>query len=208
MKTKNIILLFTLCLMSLGLTAQNQDYNYLSDGDWRLSGFGAYMIEFSGINGEFGVSSGGGGALLVNQTFYLGGYGIGLSNDVVYNNPDVQYNISFGHGGLWVGYIFRSDQLLHLAASSKFGWGNLTLTDFNDATLDKDNIFVITPQIEGEVNVNRWFRVNVGLGYRYTAGITNNYVDDSAINGPVGTLSFQFGWFTRHSQRDESRDWR
>lgn len=206
---KTLVYLISFLFISLGVFAQDEyRYNALSEGDWRLSGFGGYLIEFSSFSGELGVSTGGGGALLVNHSFYIGAYGMGLSNDIVSQAPNDQlFNLSYQHGGAWVGLIFRSGDVIHLSGSSKFGWGNLMVTDTNKILLDRDNIFVITPQIEGEVNVNRWFKINVGLGYRYTAGVTNNYIDKSNINSPMGTLSFLIGWFAKHDQRDETKDW-
>jgi len=209
MKIRNILLYFSLILLSTGLFSQtDNNYEYLSAGDWRLSGFGGYLIEFSGFDGELGVSNGGGGALLVNHTFFLGGYGMGLSNDLIFQTPDnTSLHIGFKHGGFWAGYLFKSNKVLHLGVSSKFGWGILSVDDNLENELDKDNVFVISPQLELEANVARWFKINAGLGYRYTAGVTNPYVVDDITNSPSFSLSFLFGWFTRYDQKDESREW-
>lgn len=201
-----IIILLSFFFTSLSLFAQD-DYQYLSKGDWRLSGFGGYLLEFSTFSGELGVSNGGGGGLLVNHTFFMGGYGLGLSNDLVYTAPnDGIYQIDFGHGGFWLGYIFRSEKLIHIGVNSKFGWGSLSVHEQNQL-LDKDNVFVITPQIEIEANVTRWFKANAGLGYRYTAGVTNPYVEKRILNSPHFSMSFLFGWFAKHEQKDESKEW-
>ena len=66
----------------------------------------------------------------------------------------------------------------------------------------RDRIFTITPQVEMELNMTKWFRINVGVGYRFVAGIdatyeqgenTVKFYEDSDFNSPVGTISFIFG---------------
>jgi hypothetical protein len=65
---------------------------------------------------------------------------------------------SFGHGGFWLGYVHRPSALIHLASSLKLGWGQISLYeetyhfDHYDY-LAKDNVFVMTPMIEAEVNL-------------------------------------------------------
>jgi hypothetical protein len=234
MKTKLIILILFLGA-SLNLKAQDdQQFQTLfkKDGKTRVSGFGGFSMEFSGIDGEFAYSLGGEGAILFNQSFFFGGYGLGTVNFPPYSYPQPsvsrEYNsILFGHGGFYTGFIFGPNNPIHFGISSKFGWGGITIMDnyngnyynppyppypgypYNDYEVDQ--VFVITPQVEAEVNIAKWFKFNMGLGYRVVTGVDATYsayaddgsgaieqvpyFDSNAFNSFTLQLGFYFGWF-------------
>ena len=68
-----------------------------------------------------------------------------------------------------------------------------------------DQVFVLTPQLELEMNIASWFKINIGAGYRFVSGIdkkytnssgeTANYFKSSDFNTPQASLSFLFGSF-------------
>ncbi|MCB2220420.1 MAG: hypothetical protein KQI35_08505 [Bacteroidetes bacterium] len=230
MKIKHIILAIILVFSGI-LHMQGQDnpeFRYLlggNNGKVNVSGFGAYTIGFSQVDGNLAVYNGGGGAVLLNQTVYFGLYGTGLSTrhyrknltmmDPV--NNEISYTdlvTNFGHGGLWIGYIHESHKPVHFGASTKIGWGGINLTnDYYDNNYDtydyysvaSDNVFVLTPQIEVEMNLLRWFKINAAAGYQIVTGINSTYVDSngeyqnyfesSDFNQPVFNLTFVFGGF-------------
>jgi len=190
-------------------------YLFGKNGKTSVSGFGAPFVEFSSIQGEFAVSVGGGGAVIFNQAFYIGGYGEGLTTGHYrYDLRDVvqleQPKISFGHGGFWLGYINDSYKAIHFGASAKLGWGSISLFDayYNYDVPNyyaKDAVFVAIPQVEVEMNLTPWFKINAGVGYRAVAGIDKSYIDaqgnpqqyyqSSDFNSFEGTISFLFGGF-------------
>ncbi|MGC8864650.1 MAG: hypothetical protein ACP5O2_02900 [Bacteroidales bacterium] len=185
-----------------------------------ISGFGGPITEFSGIDGSFGVSVGGGGAVLINQMFFFGGYGQGLTTDqprysitlmqgdnaLAYSNLRPQ----IGHGGFWLGYIHPSHKIFHWALSTKIGWGGITYSQgSNENNIDElgtDGIFVLTPQAEIEINLFTWFKLNLGVGYRYVGGLDAKYntpeglkplMSSGALNSPVGSIALMFGNFVK-----------
>jgi hypothetical protein len=165
-----------------------------------ISGFGGLLIDFSGINGKLAVSTGGGGAVLLNQLFYFGGYGLGNRSEMSLANPftgQQPMNLDFNHGGLWLGYIFKPKKLIHMDVSTKFGWGSIRVSDKqgNQQTILDDNIFCFTPQFEGEINIAYWFRINGSVGYRLVEGVHNDLFTPGDFNSPVVGISFLFGWF-------------
>ncbi len=173
----------------------NYLFDNLFDGLKSTSGIGGVMIDFYDVNGESAVSVGGGGAVLVNDRFYFGGYGTGVANSPKFSlegNPDAIFKL--GHGGLWMGAIIKPESLVHLALSSRFGWGGLTLEDGQEELLS-ENIFVVNPQLDIELNVARWLRLSVGAGYRLVSGIDSNLIEKSDFNGYNINLGFHFGWF-------------
>ncbi len=220
MKTRLLFPFFILLMIPVyHLSAQEEKpMQYLLTGhNVKIAGFGAPIVEFSSVNNEFAVSVGGGGAIIFNQVFYFGGYGEGLTTGhYLYNLADVvnieQPRISFGHGGFWLGYMYRSGKAVHGAVSLKLGWGQVSLYD-NTYTYDpmdykaRDGVFVVTPQLELELNLTTWFKLNIGAGYRLVTGLDKTYLDNQGMrvkyynaadfSSPVGSLTFMFGYFKK-----------
>lgn len=195
------------------------------DGKVNVSGFGSYILGFSSLDGQAAVYNGGGGAVLLNQTLYFGAYGLGLSTRHLtesltmmdYNGNDITYNdlyTNFGHGGFWIGYLHQSYKPVHFGASTKLGWGALSMSNetyssnydnYNYYNIVTDNVFVVTPQLEVEMNLLRWFKINASAGYQFVSGVDKTYTNTSGdkikffdaadYNQPVFNLSFVFGGF-------------
>lgn len=192
---------------------------------YRVGGFGGPIVEFSSLNGAFSVANGGGGGLIINNIF-VGGYGLGVSTnhymDFYYAHPASSSSyahwygydrINFGHGGFWMGYASQPLKAFHVAASTKMGWGAISITDSKAGSNYSlynivDEVFVIQPQLELQLNLLRWMRLNIGLGYRFVTGIDKKYLDMNAgqlswkpyfhkkdFNSMTGSIGFYFGKF-------------
>lgn len=217
MKKLSVILFLSL-LAGFSLNAQDSEdkevKTLFSSSDISFSGFGGPIVQFGTAEDGMGVFPGGGGALLINQKFFIGGYGMGLANSALHRNVEVEgvkydrLRTSFGHGGFWLGYIHNSQELLHLGFSSKFGWGELALYDdrFDFDHYDylaNDIVFVVTPQVEVEMNITHWFKLNVGAGYQFVSGVGNQTWSDNGekifeqkdFSTPQLTVGFLFGGF-------------
>ncbi|MCB0804685.1 MAG: hypothetical protein KDC05_02750 [Bacteroidales bacterium] len=215
---------------SFTVTFAQDDYEprYLLEnkmGKVHVSGFGSYIIGFSDVGGSFAVYNGGGGAVLLNQTVYLGGYGMGLSTSHKYDPVTILKDdnslseisdlyTSFGHGGFWLGYLHKSYKPVHFGVSTKLGWGSIdlrekrTYTDNPDVDYNyflSDHVFVMTPQLEVEMNLLRWFKMSASAGYQLVSGIDQTYINASGqetdffsgndFNSPMFNLTFSFGGF-------------
>ena len=229
---KKITLIITgLILFCSSYQLSGQEMQYLfqgKDGKLKVSGFGGPIIEFSSVMDKFAVGVGGGGAVIFNQAFYIGGYGIGLSTEHLVTleryspalgENEIFYNrrVNFGHGGFWLGYIHQSYKAVHFGASAKLGWGEVSLYQTNkysnyDEYFAGDNCFVFIPQVEAEVNIAKWFKVNFGVGYRLVSGLDRSYLylpdgasepiekqyyDSKDFNSFTGTITLVFGWFAQ-----------
>jgi len=229
MKTAKWILATALTLGILtGVRAQEEkEMKFLinpGQTDISISGFGGPIVGFTMIGDEFAVTTGGGGAAIFNQSFYIGGYGEGLVTrhlvDLVLYDHSIGQNreysnlhTQFGHGGLWLGYIHNPHNAIHWGISSKVGFGSASLTentynhDYSD-DLEYDNFFLLSPQIEVEMNLTQWFRLNFGVGYQLVTGLNKEYefqdgnqvvlreyFDQSDFNKPIGHVTLCFGWF-------------
>lgn len=198
------------------VNAQEQEMKYLfgGKGKTKVSGFMAPIMEYSAIGNEFAFFMGGGAAILLNQTFFFGGYGEGLTtmHDSKYSDPLKYFiyptgQIEFGHGGFWLGYIYKSTKPVHFGFSSKLGWGLIDLKDYPNyypikEDIFRDNVFVAIPQVEIEINFFRWLKMNVGVGYRFVTGIDKPYLyteeliyDKKDFNKPEATMTLMFGFF-------------
>ena len=215
---KKIVYLFFILSLFTGmkqLYAQQEEettQSILSDKTV-LSGFGSPYVEFSSVNNQFAVCIGGGGALMIDHTFFIGGYFEGIMTN--HYRQDLQTivdaekpKISLEHGGIWMGYVYKPKKAIHGGLSMKLGWGEIDLKDegngnpYSDYDY-RDRIFTVQPQVEVEFNMTKWFKINVGAGYRIVTGIDATYLDDqgnsmnfystSDFNSPVGTVALIFG---------------
>ncbi|MBR9922695.1 MAG: hypothetical protein GYB31_17835 [Bacteroidetes bacterium] len=173
--------------------------------------FGGPMVEFSEINGQTGVSIGGGGALVLN-TFFIGGYGIGGQFADVLIEEDRRF-IDFGHGGFWLGYTYKPHKLIHLYSDVKLGWGKARIKEFRDDddefSIYSDPFFAVTPQIGLELNITDWLKVGFTGGYRFVSGIDELPVGlgEDQFNSPMGTITFRVGGFDEGGWDDDDDDW-
>jgi len=181
-------------LLAFVALAQEETETLLGNDKIRISGFGSPFVGFGNLNGEFATFSGGGGGVLINQRFFFGGYGSGLSSQV---NFQTNKELDINHGGFWMGYHFNPKKLLHLVASTKIGWGDVQLYDssFGTRIRTQDNIFVVEPELGAEVNVAKFFKVSLTGAYRVISGANLESVSNQNLNGYAVYLTFKFGWF-------------
>ncbi|MEP1033991.1 hypothetical protein [Ekhidna sp.] len=193
---KRTLLLLT-TLLSISVLAQSEKPKTLIGNDPEdISGFGGVLFSFTPIDGDLSTLTGGGGAVLFDNTFFIGGYGLGLTGNHEFNAGGTELTSSFGHGGFWLGYIIKPDDLLHMGIDTKLGWGSVTTKsrDTNEA-VGEDDVFVFSPQFFGEANIAYWFKINASIGYQKTIGVDNVYFDAGDFDGPTFGISLLFGWF-------------
>jgi hypothetical protein len=217
---KSILIVLTAFFLCANLSAQeNKEPRFLfSGGNLFLSGFGGPLAELTIVGDNFAVCNGGGGAFLINQAFFFGGYGMGLSTnhyrDDMADITGIDHpKLYFNHGGLWLGYIHKHYKPVHPAFSLKMGGGEISLTDiyFHATPFDErkgiDKVFVLTPQIELEMNFTPWMKMNIGAGYRFVSGVDKSYqitghdpemyYKAGDFSTPFLSLGFYFGWFNQ-----------
>lgn len=186
-----------LLLLSIGVFAQNERPKTLIGNDPEdISGFGGVLFSFMPIDGDLSTLTGGGGAVLFDNTFFIGGYGLGLTGNKEIELNGNDYSTSFGHGGFWLGYNIKPDELLHMGVETRLGWGSITTkSSTTNEAVNEDDVFIFNPQFFGEVNIAYWFKVNAGVGYQKTIGVDNNFFDATDFDGPTFGISLLFGWF-------------
>ena len=198
---KKLYTLVIALLITVGISAQDDGYRTIFDnGDFRISGFGGPFMNFSSFNGEFVHMMGGGGGIMVGD-FFFGGYGLGSTNNLTANYNGESYDIDFGHGGLWFGYSFLSNNAIHPAFHIQTGWGSVEEefnSDFRSSyNVIDDKVFVLNPTLEMEFNFTHFFRMGIGGHYRMVFGSdeSNFGFTDADLSSPGAYLAFKFGWF-------------
>ncbi len=168
-------------------------------------GFGGPVVKLTRVAGEAVAMSGGRGGLIVNRRLVIGGGGYSLARDNIrtgyrFDNGD-EPTLEFGYGGLELEYITRPSRLVHATFYTLIGGGRVSYTSEQSQggavlrqRLDSD-LFVVEPALTLELNVTSWFRTGIGAGYRFVDGSDLPRVNDAALGGGVGTLSFKFGSF-------------
>ncbi|MEQ9466945.1 MAG: hypothetical protein RLN88_06000 [Ekhidna sp.] len=186
-----------LLVMSIITMAQSERPKTLIGSDPEdISGFGAVLFSFMPIDGDLSTLTGGGGAILFDNTFFIGGYGLGLTGNKNVTVGSTEYTSSFGHGGFWLGYNINPDNLLHFGVETKLGWGGITTKSLaTNEQVNKDDVFIFNPQFMGEANIAYWFKVNAAIGFQKTIGVDNPYFDSGDYDGPTFGISLLFGWF-------------
>jgi hypothetical protein len=179
--------------------SQDKEFQTIFDNrDVRISGLGGPFMQFTSVAGEFGHMMGGGGAVMLSN-FFFGGYGLGLTNAIPdYVNQNPSDRLTLGHGGFWLGYSLFGDRSIHFTFSSLIGWGEFgVMQNYATYPFVRDKIFLLSPTVEVEVNLTRYFRIGAGVSYNlytmvdeYMHGYTNG-----DLSAPGGFLSFKFGWF-------------
>ncbi len=192
------ITLLLLILFAVNTFAQEE--TLLGNGIIKHGGFGAVVVKFTKVNGEFGLLVGGRGGWIINSTFSIGGGGYGLTNQIQ-SNEIIQgkfRNLQLGYGGLELEYIFASDKVIHASIFTLIGAGAVSYGSFEDwSNFDfaKDEFFVAEPAVNIELNITSWFRINSGVSYRFISGVEFGTVSDSDLSGLSGNLTFKFGSF-------------
>jgi hypothetical protein len=192
-------------ILLIAMTSWSQEKEYKTIVDFneaRISGMGGVMMQFTAVDGNFAHMLGGGGAVLLGD-FFVGAYGIGLTNMIpVTTDPNYgEYyssgdRLSIGHGGFWIGYSLFGERAIHVNFSSLIGWGTIGIgSDYYPEVLLPDGVFVMSPTIEADLNITRFFRLGIGATYNIYTFVDLPGYTASDFSAPGGFLSFKFGWF-------------
>lgn len=186
MRTIACLMLATALAASPGFAQEQAGSGFASGG------FGAPVVKFSSMVDQFALFTGVRGGWVANHTFVLGGGVYTLVNTI--DTPGLVEPISkFVYGGFEVEYIGLSSKPVHFSILVFAGAGRRFRTDEPDP--DHDEVFVLEPAANLEINVVRWFRIAGGGGYRYVSRVTSGDIENSDLQAFFGALTFKFGTF-------------
>lgn len=166
-----------------------------------IYGFGGPIVMMSSIHNNFVVFMGGGGGLLIND-FMVGGFGFGQSTSVkAWPCLGSENRVSLSGGGLWLGYSFLSDKVIHPSVDLLLGWGSVNLyqNSFN-AIYDSNNtsLMMLIPRFNAELSVTDFFHIAMGVEYRSVFLMKTLPCSNNSDFSSLGlAISFKFGGFGR-----------
>ena len=197
--------LFLVVAGLFGTPAQAQDEEEtLIGGDVEFGGFGGPVLKVGHVAGDAEVLTGGRGGWIINvapqHTVVLGGGGYGLTTglqvSVLESGPDfLTRTVDMGYGGFELEYVNRTKRLVHVSVLTLIGAGGLTVRDTEEFDPDGDAFFIAEPQANLMLNVTHFFRLGVGVSYRWVNGADYAGLDDADLRGMAGVLMFKFGKF-------------
>ncbi len=197
--------LFASVLAAVPAEAQRDETLVDRRGGTRFGGFGGPVFKLTRIAGEDAVVSGGRGGLIINRQLVVGLGGYSTRSDNIrtgfeFGNGD-NGSLGFEYGGLELEYIMKPSRVAHITFYTLLGGGTASYQSERNSGSGvatqrlESEVFVLEPAVNLEVNVTRWFRTTLGVGYRYVDGSELPLAGDSELSGGVGTLTFKFGAF-------------
>ena len=182
------VLFILISITCFSLTASAQDETLFDKINLKITGgWGGPHTIFSGFQEDNSFSSGGFGGVELGKTLLVGWGGYTTeSNLVVDGLPDQTFKLNYS--GPHLSYSWQPEKVVHPNISIMAGPGRTFINDVKN-----DNIFIIQPAIGAEINVFRWFRINIRGGYR-TALDADNAVSNTDIASLFGGIDFKFGW--------------
>ncbi|NJK87213.1 MAG: hypothetical protein HC906_15765 [Bacteroidales bacterium] len=110
----------------------------------------------------------------------------------------------FGEGGILLGYTLNPDSKFHFGGSLQMGYLSMVADDeemelFKDIDDDvlEDNAAVYHPGLFGEVNLTRYAKFKLGVGYSFFLFDEENIICNKTLDSWTLDFGLYFGNFTK-----------
>jgi len=186
---------------------KSNEVETLSGNSSHSGGYGALFIKWSKFKDKSILLMGVRGAWVINRSL---GIGIDLNGVIPvskYDDVDPEgRNMGIllgGYGGLLLEPIIWSNKIVHLALPLSMGAGWLGyIEDWEDnqyyysgELFDQDVFWYIEPGINAEINITKYFRVNVGISKRFTQDLSLYNTPSDTFDKINYALALKFGGF-------------
>jgi hypothetical protein len=169
-------------------------------------GYGSFGAGYSLIDDRDAIVMSGRAAWIVNHTIALGFAGSAFLNDFRYDPVyDEDVNLNGGYGGLLVEPILFPRAPVHLSFPIIGAVGGVAYTrtsrsfnswDYHSSWVeDTETFFLVEPGVEIEMNIVRFFRLALGVSYRFTTDLQLLDTSPDALEGFTAGVTFKFGKF-------------
>jgi hypothetical protein len=177
------------CTVGSAQGLQAQQARTLVRGDATNSGFGAAVFKGSGVNDQFAGFFGARGAWLIDHVFALGAGAYLMGGGVDVQRAGGSRSLDMWYGGAEFEFISGWSQVYHITFLTLVGGGSLGLDG------ESDGIWAAEPQLNFEVNVTPYMRLNFGGGYRFIWGVDIPELSNSDLSQFLGQVTLKLGAF-------------
>jgi hypothetical protein len=216
---KKIITLLFLALIVQVSIAQEKDEKIKEEDSMQtlftkdnLKFTGGYLspiVKVGDVYEDISLFVGGKMGFTFNEHFTIGLAGFGLttnSNFDINNNPLDPASIRMGYGGLNLEYTFFSNKKIHFTIPVMIGAAGISVYEDNDDNngdflfdnynkIENSAAFVVEPGVNIELNLFKFFRLNIGAAYRLVEGTALEYLSDEDLSDLTFNVGFKFGFF-------------
>ncbi len=168
-------------------------------------GYGGISFGYTKINNKDTFISGMRGGWVIDHGLVLGLAGYGFGNDLNHMSGNSGGGLAGGFGGLLIEPIVWPKSPVHVSFPVLIGAGGLTwIEDYNYWEPYENNVaayFIFVPGAELELNIVHFFRIALGINYRFTPDIAlydrigNSVVSPDVMRGFSANLTLKFGKF-------------
>ncbi|MFK7808987.1 MAG: hypothetical protein AB8F74_14375 [Saprospiraceae bacterium] len=209
---KKLSLLTLSLLMTLSLFAQREETIFGKSGLRITGAWGGLTTNISEVEDDYAVYNGGFGGIEFNRSVFIGWGGYKLGTDVLIGDVGSEKNLEMSFNGLMLGYTPKAHKPIHPSFMLMGGTGQMEL----GGEEGEDDIFVVQPSAGLELNVFRWFHIDLRGGYRIVMDSDLVDASDTDLSGFFGEANLKFGisWDRGNSsrkrqerERDEDTSW-
>jgi len=203
-----LIIVSSIFVISPVLGQQSEVKSIFSNGDGggvEMKGFGSFEMKLSPIAGKTALLVGASGGVTINKFFILGISGYGIATNVEIYGWDVNRPLRLygGYGGMLLGFNIFPREIVHFTFPVVVGGGHVYLVDPNyfsntsdrDYSLEQSSFMIVEPGANLEFNVTRFFRLAMGVSYRFVNGLNFANMADEELNDWSANLELKFGRF-------------
>ena len=190
---KNWFLFIGMLLITVNLFAQEQETVFSYSG-LKLTGiWGGPAMGLTGIGDNNVLYRGGFGGLEFNKCISIA-YAAYWLEDKAELSAFPGQKIDMSYKGVLLGYALKPVKFVHPKFSLFVAGGKL---DIENEKLD--NVFVLKPAAGVEINVFKWWHIDLLGGYRIVTGTDVNGLSDGDVSAAFGEVKLRFGiswgWF-------------
>ncbi len=177
--TKRLIIIFILILVVTAMVSADSNFG----------GYGSTLTHLTILDGKFCTMWGAVGAFTVGD-FAIGAFGIASPRST--HTHEIG-DLNLYYGGLYLGYILPFGEKVQPRISLLSGYG--AVYRLTGAPIEQEfegNVWIFTPSVDALFNINNWFRIGAGGGWRIPVA---SPVESSRLSSWIVSLTFEFGGF-------------
>ena len=183
--------IISILLLSLSINAWAEERKMILEGEMEFGGWGGPIMRFAKINGKNKILMGGGGALLINHTVYIGGGGWGTIKDIGDGYA------SYSYGGIFMGSFIKPSKAIHYYADLGIFGANISSGEkgTNNDPKKTEDFYIIEPGAGVAINLLAPIKLMLGVSYKFAGAVDQHDLSSKDLGGAGLYVSVAFGKF-------------